>query len=194
MAGLLKRRKRYTAEIPTASMADVAFLLLIFFLAATTIDVDQGILMQLPPKLEEDDQPPPIRDRNMLKVYLDSNEKLLVEDEPFPLSQLRNEVRKHVLNNGSLPEYSESPNQAVVSIKTERNTRYDAYISVLDEVWMAYRDMWNAEAREHGFEHYDAFRAAFGPDNEIHAAIKPNISIAEPDPAGVDIGSAAEGQ
>ncbi len=186
MAGLLKRRKRHTAEIPTASMADVAFLLLIFFLAVTTIDVDQGILMQLPPKLEDEAQPPPVEERNLLKVYLNGQGQLLVEDAPFSVGDLREEVKKHVLNRGQLPNYSESPNQAVVSIKTERGTRYDAYIAVLDEVWMAYREMWDAEARARGYAHYDAFRATYGSENEIHAAIRPNISIAEPDAIDAD--------
>lgn len=192
MAGLLKRRQRLTAEVPTASMADVAFLLLIFFLAATTIDVDKGIVMQLPPKLDENVQPPPVKERNMLQVFVNGQGQLLVEDRPLSVNQLREEVKKHVLNSDRLPDYSESPNQAVVSIKTERGTRYDAYISVLDEVWMAYRDMWNAEARKRGYETYDAFRANYGPENEIHESIKPNISIAEPDPVGVPAETSAD--
>jgi biopolymer transport protein ExbD len=61
MAGLLGKKKNREPEIPTSSMADIAFLLLIFFLVTTTIDVDTGIGMVLPPKLDENIDPPPVK-------------------------------------------------------------------------------------------------------------------------------------
>ena len=71
---LLKKKERSEAEIPTASMADIAFLLLIFFLVTTTIDVDTGIGMVLPPKLEDDVEPPPVKERNMLKILVEAGQ------------------------------------------------------------------------------------------------------------------------
>ena len=184
MAGLLKKRSRAGAEIPTSSMADIAFLLLIFFLVTTTIDVDTGIGMQLPPKLDENIDPPPVKERNMLKILVNSQGQVLLEDRSSAVSMIREEVKKHVLNNGQLEQYSESPNQAIVSIKTDRGTKYDTYIQVLDEVWMAYREIWDTEARKRGFPNYETFREEKGADNEIRDAVKANISIAEPDPVG----------
>jgi biopolymer transport protein ExbD len=183
---LLKKKGRREAEIPTASMADIAFLLLIFFLVTTTIDVDTGIGMVLPPKLEEDVQPPPIRERNVLKILVNEQGQVLLEDQPSAVSLIRDEVKKHVLNNGADPRYAESTDKALVSIKTARQTPYDAYIQVLDEVWMAYFEMWDAEARQLGYPNYNEYSIQMedlGRENEIRNKIKAAISIAEPDPA-----------
>jgi len=184
MAGLLKKRKREAAEIPTSSMADIAFLLLIFFLVTTTIDVDTGIGMVLPPKLEEDVEPPPIKERNVLKILVNETGMVLVEDQPSAVRLIRDEVKTHVLNEGVDPRYAEAASKALVSIKTARQTPYDAYVSVLDEVWMAYFEMWDSEARRLGYSDYAAYVAAVSlqdADNAIREKIKAAISIAEPD-------------
>jgi biopolymer transport protein ExbD len=184
MAGLLKKKPREEPMIPTSSMADIAFLLLIFFLVTTTIDVDTGIGMVLPPKLEEDVKPPPVKERNMLSILVNEQGQVLLEDKPSAVNLVRDEVKKHVLNNGADPAYAESSLKAIVSIKTSRQTPYDAYIGVLDEVWMAYFEMWDAEARKLGYPDYASYTEALdesGGKNEIRAVIKAAISIAEPD-------------
>jgi biopolymer transport protein ExbD len=181
---LLKKRTREGGEIPTASMADIAFLLLIFFLVTTTIDVDTGIGMVLPPKLEDDVEPPPIRERNVLKILVNETGMVLLEDAPSSVSLIREEVKKHVLNNGVDLAYAESPGRALVSIKTARQTPYSAYIDVLDEVWMAYFEMWDSEARQLGYQDYEAYQISIegtNRENEIRERIKAQISIAEPD-------------
>ena len=195
MAGLLKnKREREGAEIPMASLADIAFLLLIFFLVATTINVDTGIGMTLPPKLD-DQEPPPVRERNMLKVLVNAQGDVLLEDEPSSINNIREEVRRHVTNYGQDPDYAEGPDKAVVSIKTDAETPYETYIEVLDEVWMAYREIWDGVVRnnrlpngesaglERTYPSYDAYRATLGPDedNLVREQIKAQISIAEPD-------------
>lgn len=188
--GLFKKgNDREEAQVPTSSMADIAFLLLIFFLVTTTINVDTGIGMTLPPKLEEDQEPPPVKDRNMLSVLVNAQGQVLVEDEPSPVSAIRDEVKKHVLNRGQDPNYAETPDDAVVSIKTAQGTRYAVYIDVLDEAWMAYREIWDAEARNRGYDSYQQFLAAWeeSPESEeaeknpIREEIPANLSIAEPD-------------
>ena len=186
MAGLLKKKKRTEPEIPTSSMADIAFLLLIFFLVTTTIDVDTGIGMVLPPKLEEDVQPPPIRERNVLKILVNEQGQVLLEELPSAVNLVREEVKKHVLNNGADPRYAEATDRALVSIKTARQTPYDAYIQVLDEVWMAYFEMWDAEARKLGYSNYNDYAIIMEDqvkDNAIRKMIKAAISLAEPDAA-----------
>lgn len=186
MAGLLKKKKdREGGEIPTASMADIAFLLLIFFLVTTTINVDTGIGMTLPPKLEEEQEPPPVKERNMLKILVNAQGQVLVEEQPSPVARIRGEVKKHVLNEGQDPNYAESMSKAVVSLKTDRQTPYDVYIDVLDEIWMAYFELWDAEARSLGYANYDAYRNYLDENdievNEIREKIKAQISIAEPE-------------
>ncbi len=182
---LLAVRPRRVAEIPTSSMADIAFLLLIFFLVTTTIDVDTGIGMVLPPAL--DTPPPELHDRNMLSVLVNAEGQLLVEQQPLAVDALRATVQQHVMNCSAgyacLPQYAVRPDKAVVSLKTDRATPYDAYIGVLDEVWMGYRVVWDAEARRRGFPDYAAYRMALpvGEADAIRTAFKPQISIAEPD-------------
>jgi biopolymer transport protein ExbD len=183
MAGLIKKKPRHEAEIPTSSMADIAFLLLIFFLVTTTIDVDTGIGMVLPPKLEDDVEPPPIKERNVLKILVNEQGQVLLEDKPSGVQLIRDEVKTHVLNNGQDPNYAEASDKALVSIKTARETPYNTYIEVLDEVWMAYFDMWDAEARSMGYKDYDDYTSRLGPgeENVIREKLTPAISIAEPD-------------
>jgi biopolymer transport protein ExbD len=197
MAGLLEERRddRDMGEIPTAGMADIAFLLLIFFLVTTTINVDTGIGMTLPPKLK-DQQPPPVKDRNLFKVLVNAQGELLVEEEPASIDQLRDRVKKHVTNYGNDPNLAVSPDKAVISIKTDAQTPYDTYIKVLDEVWMAYREIWDQIARTGQTprgepvagltKRYDSYRAYYNTlepsdDNVIRDAFGAQISIAEPD-------------
>ena len=181
---LLKKKERSEAEIPTASMADIAFLLLIFFLVTTTIDVDTGIGMVLPPKLDDEVDPPPVRERNMLKILVNDQGMVLLEDQPSQVSLIKDEVRKHVTNFGNLPDYAESPTKAVISIKTGANTPYKVYIDVLDEVWLAYFEIWDAEARKYGAPDFATYNEnlAAGAENEVRKTFPAAISIAEPDP------------
>lgn len=197
MAGLLDERRedRDEAEIPTAGMADIAFLLLIFFLVTTTINVDTGIGMTLPPQLDPDQKPPPVKERNLFNVLVNAEGELLVEDERASIGQLRERVKNHVLNYGEDPNLSDSPADAVISIKTDSQTPYETYIEVLDEVWMAYREIWNSMARSNQTpqgediglsQTYSSYQEYYntldpGDDNKIRDALGAQISIAEPD-------------
>ncbi len=195
MADLLDKRRegREDVEIPTASMADIAFLLLIFFLVTTTINVDTGIGMTLPPKLQ-DQEPPPVKDRNMFKILVNSQGDVLVEGEQASIAQIRDRVKEHVLNYGDKPDLAVSPKDAVISIKTDAQTPYRIYIDTLDEVWMAYREIWNSIAKsgtlpdgtqifDRTYPDYQAYRGTLDPgeENVIRENFGANISIAEPD-------------
>ena len=92
MGLLANKKRRAEAEIPTASMADIALLLLIFFLVTTTIDVDTGIGMTLPPELDETVEPPPIKERNVLKILVNEAGQVLLEDRPSAINQIRKRV------------------------------------------------------------------------------------------------------
>jgi len=196
MAGLLEDRRedREDAEVPTAGLADIAFLLLIFFLVTTTINVDTGIGMTLPPMLEDND-PPPVKDRNLFKILVNAQGKLLVEEEEAQISQLRDRIKRHVTNYGDDPDLAVSPSKAVISIKTDAKTPYDTYIEVLDEVWMGYREIWDQIARtgqtprgesvglDQTYSSYQEYYNTLEPedDNKIRDAFGAQISIAEPD-------------
>lgn len=164
------RKNRPTAEIPNGSMADIAFLLLIFFLVTTTIANDKGIAMLLPPKPDPNQPPPEVTEnaRNIFKILANSQDKLLVEDEPLTdVFELREMVKSFILNFGSpgeegvaiynsLPasmksyislngrkvDSSDDPKTAIVSFKADRGTSYELYVQVLDQVNAAYNDVY----------------------------------------------------
>lgn len=139
---------RTTPEIPNASMADIAFLLLTFFLVTTTIANDRGLSLQLPPPPEA--QPPEdvkIKEHNMFKIQINSSDNLLVEGEPMnDVSGLKEDIKKFVLNYGKDPTSSDSPAKAVVSFKTDRGTSHKRFIEVLDIIQAAYYDIYAERA------------------------------------------------
>ncbi len=179
---LKKKKTREGAEVPSSSLADIAFLLLVFFLVVTTIDIDTGIGLVLPPPPDPEQPPPEVRERNMLKILMNERGQILINDEQAAVRDVQDRVINFVMNRGADPNLSETPQQAVVSIKTDRQTRYDFYIEMLDEVRGAYRVMYDAEARARGYRDYNQFRDRHGEPNEIRREIPMNISLAEPDP------------
>ena len=135
-------KPRKFPTINSSSMADIAFLLLIFFLVTTMFSVDYGLLYQLPPKLPEREVVP-IPEREMLSVLINSADDLMVEGErvasPRELTAL---VKEHILNQGTNPTLSSEPRKALVSIKADRGTTYAAYLAVLDAVDLAYNEIY----------------------------------------------------
>lgn len=181
---LLKPRKKRDAEIPSSSMADIAFLLLIFFLVTTTIDADKGIYMQLPPKLDENNPPPEINQRNLLNILVNADGQVLVDNELTSISQIREVVKRHVTNMGREPNFSVSPDKAVTSFKTKRGLSYDNYIAVLDEIKTAYNEIRDEAARSQFGVDYGTYASRLEEDEEdvIAEQFPIKISLAEPDP------------
>lgn len=138
---MAKKKNRAIPEINASSMADIAFLLLIFFLVTTTIGADKGINMLLPPKKTEDTPPVDLNQRNVFKVVVNSRDQLLVEENPMDVAQLRKEAKKFLSNNGADPLSSVSPEKAVISLKTDRGTSYKVYLTILDELSAAYNEL-----------------------------------------------------
>lgn len=129
-------------------MADIAFLLLTFFLCTTTIANDRGLIIQLPPPPEA--QPPEeikIQERNMFKIQVNSSDALLVEGEPMSdVTGLKEMVKKFIMNKGADPASSDSPDKAIVSFKTDRGTSHKRFIEILDIVQGAYYDIYAERA------------------------------------------------
>ena len=117
---MARSRRGGQDEINASSMADIAFLLLIFFLVTTTIDADKGILHKLPAWIPPEEQPDVnINDRNVLEILVNFQDQLLVEDDYVDVDQLRQITIDFISNNGRDPKYSDSPDEAVVSIKSD---------------------------------------------------------------------------
>src|SRR5210317_1303631 len=149
--------KRSAPEVNAGSMADIAFLLLIFFLVTTTIEKDSGINRKLPP-IEESDEDVIIKQKNIFTVLLNGKDQLLVEDELMELKDLRAAAIEFLDNGGDGscdycngakdPSSSDNPDKAIISLKNERETSYSAYISVQNELVAAYNDLRNRRAEE----------------------------------------------
>ncbi|GJM60311.1 biopolymer transporter ExbD [Persicobacter diffluens] len=191
----MARGNRSTPEINSGSMADIAFLLLIFFLVTTTIASDKGVSLRLPPKADPNDAPEEIKknDRNIFKVLVNSSDRVLVNGEPLTdLDQIRPMVKDFVMNYGRDPKMSDNPKEAVVSFKADRGTSYATYIGILDNLKGAYNEIYAANVgitldrylsldRKKPAEKKMYEDARIGPDGE---KIPMNISIAEPTKTG----------
>jgi biopolymer transport protein ExbD len=171
-------KQREDPEVGGAGMADIAFLLLIFFLPVTTIDVDTGIGLQLPPAPEEEQEPPPIKERNMLKILVNSQGMVLINEESTPVPQVKEKVIDFVTNRGEDPNLSDSPDNAIVSIKTDRQTPYNVYIDMLDEVMGAYADIRNQAAQQEFGKNYG--QLSDEQQEKVNDLYPKKISIAEP--------------
>lgn len=181
---MARKRDRGSVEVNASSMADIAFLLLIFFLVTTTIASDKGLAILLPPKLDQPQEEIKMKEKNIFKVLINSQDKLLVEDEPLTdISAIRDMVKEFVTNNGRDPESSDSPEDAVVSLKTDRGTSYETYIDVLDELQGAYYEL-RAEEAGISAEDYRSLDQKDPRQKELYdrgrEAYPMNISIAEP--------------
>jgi hypothetical protein len=152
--------KRAAPEVNAGSMADIAFLLLIFFLVTTTIETDTGINRKLPP-MEESEEDVIIKQKNIFTVLINKHDQLLVEDELMDLKNLRKAAVEFLDNGGGTgedacsyckgkgsPSSSDNPDKAIISLKNERETTYSTYISVQNELVAAYNQLRDRRAQE----------------------------------------------
>lgn len=185
----MARNKRGIPEINAGSMADIAFLLLIFFLVTTTMDVDSGISTKLPPwEPEMFEDPPPIKQKNLFTVLVNANDQLLVEDEYAEVEQLRDLAKKFLDNNGDGtceycqgqgdPTSSDNPQKAIISLQNDRRTSYKTYISVQNELVGAINELRNELAQRQYGSNYDELGAE--QQKQIADAYPQKISEAEP--------------
>lgn len=151
--------RRAAPEVNAGSMADIAFLLLIFFLVTTTIETDNGISRKLPPPQEDNVEPPILKEKNIFVVELNKNNDLLVEESPMELKDLREAAIKFLDNGGGSgadacnycqgarsSSSSDNPTKAVISLRNNRETNYASYIAVQNELVAAYTTLRNREA------------------------------------------------
>lgn len=171
-------RDRMSADINAGSMADIAFLLLIFFLVTTTIDVDKGVLVKLPPWSNE---PPPemkMNTRNVYSVLVNAENQLLVRGEPASIETLRKNTKEFIINPRRREDMAEHPTKAIISIKNDRGTSYKTFLEVYNELKAAYNELRNEESQKrHGKEFEFITREQ---QKAIRADIPLVISEAEP--------------
>ncbi|MBI9035699.1 MAG: biopolymer transporter ExbD [Bacteroidales bacterium] len=185
---------RKTPEINASSTADIAFLLLVFFLVTTTMDVDSGITRRLsPPVLDETKVD--VKERNILKVLVNKSDRLLVDDKPGNLRTLREDVKTFIVNpmgDEKLPEkklvYIEefgaeyARSMGIVSLKNDRGTSYDMYIKVQNELAAAFNELKDELAQEKFGKKFDNLSKE--QMDAIGTAIPTSVSEAEPENIG----------
>ena len=183
---------RNTPEINSSSMADIAFLLLIFFLVTTTMDVDTGIYKKLPPIPDENqvDDNVKVKKRNVLSILVNRNNELLVNGEVLSISNLREKTKEFFLNpanNENLPEkgLKNVPyfgdvmvSKGLISLQNDRGTRYETYIRVQDELAAASRELKDEKAVQKWGKKYTELNA--DQQEAVRKYIPVQISEAEP--------------
>lgn len=183
MAALIKKKKERDAKIPDAGMSDIVFLLLLFFLVSTTIDVDTGIGITLPEKIEDTEVTPLPKDR-MANILINENGDVLYNKEQISIPQVREKLAVRIREKIELP----STKKLVVSIKTDRKTNYNLFIECFDMCKLAFRDVRNELSQQlYNISYDDMVRDTKSQmDNDeriknIKAKIPEIISFAEPE-------------
>jgi biopolymer transport protein ExbD len=173
---MLRKKKSHEATIPTSSMADIAFLLLIFFLVATIIDVDTGIGLTLPEYIPPDEiEEVKVDPDRMAAILINESGEVLLDGKPISLFQIKNTLKPRIISKIDLP----SNKKLIVSLKTDRKTVYNAYIQALDQIKMAYFEVRDEYSNSRfGVKFKDVNEEA---QKTVKDAIPIIISLAEPE-------------
>ena len=189
--------RRGVQEINAGSMADIAFLLLIFFLVATTMDIDSGISRLLPP-MEEDkpDDDQEIRERNVFVVLINKDDQLFVEREVIDISELKQKTKEFFVNPNNAEDLSEKRpltvdffgeimvSKGVISLRNDIGTSYGKYISVQNELAAAVNELRNQICMQEFGRRYEDLDPLNETEKDLIDAVKKvypmAISEAEP--------------
>jgi len=171
--------ERKIPEINAGSMADIAFLLLVFFLVTTTIQTDTGLNVLLPPYVEEPPPPEKKNKRNVFDVLINGNDELLVRGYPLrDVYNLKDKAKEFIMNKGKDPNSSDSPTKAIVSLLNDNGTSFEMYVAVYDQLKSAYNELWEESSMNVYGRHYDDL--TLDERKKIRADIPLVISEAEP--------------
>ena len=181
-----------TPEINSSSTADMAFLLLCFFMMPTTMDQDKGLQRRLPPMPDPNQQAQDqkVNRRNIIVVKINSADKLLAGTEPMHVSQLKDKIKEFLsnpANDANLPEKEEIEiegfgpcmvSKGVISLQNDRGTSYQAYIAVQNELVKAVNELRD----EFAIANFGKIYSKLDEDQAeiVRKAVPQNISEAEP--------------
>ncbi|WP_052596721.1 biopolymer transporter ExbD [Aureispira sp. CCB-QB1] len=159
-----KTKKKMVPVVSAGSLADVAFLLLIFFLVTTTIQTDTGLNVLLP-AWTEDIVKQNYENRNVLSVHINFKNELMIEGERAQLSDLQSRTEQLILKE------AESPKKAIVSLQNDHGTSYETYVAVYNEIKAGYNHIWDNESLRRFGQHYDDL------DKKSQAAVRKNYPL-----------------
>lgn len=189
----MAKGKRKVPDINSSSTADIAFLLLIFFLITTSMDTDRGLARRLPPPPEKDQKQDDVivKERNVLQVLLNSNDQLMCGGDYISIKQLRQKAKEFIsnpYNDESMPEKHPMDvpffgntmvtDKHVISLQNDRGSSYQAYMDVQNELVAAYNELREELSQEKWQKSYNAL------DEDQQKAVRDiypqKISEAEP--------------
>lgn len=187
---------RKAPEINAGSMADIAFLLLIFFLVTTTMDVDTGITRKLPPPVENNEEQVDVKDRNVLKILINNRDRLLIDGVPGSIGDLKDKAKDFMTAHPDNLNYPEVENKyfevlgrnlptskGIISLKNDRGTSYKMYIAVQNELARAFNEMKDDLSMDvFGIRYADL--VSKDKIEAINDAVPVRISEAEPEDIG----------
>ena len=189
----MAKQKKKVPDLNAGSMADISFLLLIFFLVTTTMDTDSGITRRLPPPVENPEMDFKVIERNIMNVLINKYDKLLVNGKPGDVATLKDMTKEFITPRPSdekAPEVEVKDielipeavmiSKGVVSLKNDRGTSYSMYISVQNELAKAF----NERKDELSLRYFNQHFADLTDKDKIEAinkAVPVRISEAEPE-------------
>lgn len=141
------RRQHSVPELNTTSTADISFMLLIFFLVTTNMDVDKGLTRQLPPPSRQEQQESVVAKGTMLTLQITPDNKLLADGKPMPINQLRRTTEDFVRRVGK---------RHLIKVDAAPQARYDLYFQMQNELVAAYRNLRNETAERIYHKPYEA--------------------------------------
>lgn len=176
---MAKKKSRPSPEINASSMADIAFLLLIFFLVTSNMVEDKGVLVRLPQWSDEPPKDLTLNTRNVFTVLVNAQDQLLVRGEQMKIQDLKVKTKEFILNPAKREDLATSSKEAIISLKNDRGTHFKQYLAVYNELKAAYSELWNEEARKR-FRKDEIDACTKEQQNEIKRDIPFVISEAEP--------------
>ena len=187
------KKQREVQEINASSMADISFLLLVFFLVSTSMATDEGLSRQLPPPIRKEQkiEKVDIKPRNIMTILVNSNDELMVNGNVISLNELKEKAKEFIANPSDDPSLPEKETiqvpyfgnyavtkQHVISLQNDRGTDYWAYIAVQNELVAAYDELRNEISKSKFGKNFDDL------DSDEQSAVKKiypqKISEAEP--------------
>ena len=149
----VRRNKRQVPGVNTASTADISFMLLIFFLVTTSMDVDKGLFRLLPsPEPQKQLKTETIVDKKtLMALHVTADHRLLLNDKPIEVSRLKGEIIQFVNRLG---------NRHLISIESDREADYDLYFQMQNQIMMAYNEIRNQYSMKHFGKAFDALSSS----------------------------------
>jgi biopolymer transport protein ExbD len=157
----MKRKKRGMPGINSTATADIAFILLFFFLVTSTMDIDTGIIRRLPPPVDPNEKPEDINKRNLLEVRINSQDYLWAQGRYMDITELKDATKQFISNKENNPNLSDKKevnipmlggtymaSKGIISLKNDRGTSYEMYVKVQNELARAITELRNELSRE----------------------------------------------